>query len=194
MLKINNDSVTQELNNIHTKGFVILCYLLSISDKFKTTRTSLADISKYTGIKDITTIKKYLEILLNSKYILFDDDALKNKYYLIEVRILYEVGSANYMLIPKLLFIDNIIEIRDIGWSLLCLLTIYYNKKWGYCCLTYRQMMDILNISSFTTLNNYIKLLQNNNLITINNKRGKIIDNNNIIKELPNLYIVNHLL
>lgn len=200
-IPIANDLILKEMRIIGTKGFFILCHLLiHAQQNYDYYITDLEEIRQMSRVKDIRTVKKYVKLLIEYKYITISKDIDSiNKHVKINIKILYRnkiLKNGYYFQVPIELFVKNFKQIKDIGWALLCNLIFYYNMEYGYAFPSYNTLQGNLLVSS-KTVSKYINILIKNKLIYLRKQEKSYFmldeNDNEVWKWSHNKYVVKYL-
>lgn len=201
-IPISNESIYNNLiRQIGKKGFSTLCFLMILSQNENTILTTIKLLQQSLNIKKNNDMRNILEILQKNNLISFVPNNIniqKHKYTdSLTIHINYKENfnyKKGYEMIPVELFHKYYKTIGYNGWSILCTLAIYNNYEYGYSFPSYFRLQENLKMSP-TTLNKYINILIDQNLIKVNPSKNYEfeINNFNTSRFSTNQYIVKYM-
>lgn len=205
----NEQSMTSKIGHV---GFTIFsCILIEKGSKSHALLT-IKNIKAITCITDTRTIVKYIKLLMYNKLISIDDITIDSKIK-INDNLLIHINPEwsepeKFTIMSEELFMNKIQLIKPIGWTLLCVLSKLHNYTYGtldsehnlfytgYASPSEESLMYYVSVSSKSTINEYINILENLQLIfVIRNDRVDVFGNENepySFKRVNNKYIVNN--
>lgn len=164
-------------------GFTMYSYLLIEKQNKSCISISIKTIKETLNIKDTRTILTYLNILTKENIITIGNKSSESKIKVNDIlRIQFNTewsDPKHYTIMSEELFNDKIQEMKSTGWILLCLLSKLHNYRYGteddnhtlyltgYSCPSMEIIMNQLGIYSKSTVNEYIILLENLQLISV---------------------------
>lgn len=159
--------IKKDIPVIGALGFTIYVFLLSRSYDFKHGETCINFIKEGLNIKSCATVRKYLNILSKSQYILGYNNEMSPS-----ASIKYEClrdCSKNFVIVNNKLFLSKINIIGEYGFLLYCIYLKYFNREKGYSYPSYDLIAKLMNVNK-QLLTKHVKKLKEEELLKLYEK------------------------